>query len=353
MKIIRVFSALVISCISWQLSAIEIDKSASIKDTTTTMLGVNHIALSVKDLDKTLAFYQQASGYELLSREQVSGDENADALFGKTGIVYEVAVLKAPNMLFELTEFKHNQNATIQTMPPQGPGMTHTCFQSPASKSGWDKFVAAGATALSRGGKPIDLGGYGVTYGYAYDPEGNMVELEQLDDDLLAKSSSAEWAQKHKLWMTQVALATHDIEALMGFYQQVLGFMPNRVAPLKDKIRADEIVDIENVHMLGGWFKMSEYSKTLEFWQFVNPVTPKPSGQRDVTALGYSFSLEVGDIQQEYRRLSELGLKFVSKPIKLGEFWRVYTHDIDGNVFSLRQVVNSESALSVQKLDRR
>ena len=27
----------------------------------------------------------------------------------------------------------------------------------------------------------IDLGGYGVTYAYGYDPEGNMFEMEQLD----------------------------------------------------------------------------------------------------------------------------------------------------------------------------
>ncbi len=351
MKTQWVLSALLISCISWEVSAIDVDKNATIKDTTTTLMGVNHIGLSVKNLDKTLAFYLQATGFELVSREKISGNKQADELFGRADISYEVAVLKAPNMLFELTEFKHNQHVTPQTMPPEGPGMTHTCFQSPASESGWDKFAEAGATPLSRGGQAIDLGGYGVTYGYAYDPEGNMIELEQLDDKVLANSGRAVWAHKEKMWMTQVAMATHDIERLMGFYQQVLGFLPYRAAPLKDKIRADEIVDIDNVHMDGGWFKMNETSKTLEFWQYVNPITPKFTGQRDVTAMGYSFSLEVGDIQEEYRRLSELGLKFVSEPIKLGEFWIVYTHDIDGNAFSLRQAVNSESRLSVRKLD--
>ena len=59
--------------------------------------------------------------------------------------------------------------------------MTHTCFQSPNYDSGWDKFVAMGIDPLSRGDQPIDLGGYGITYGYAYDPDGNMIELEQLD----------------------------------------------------------------------------------------------------------------------------------------------------------------------------
>jgi len=39
----------------------------------------------------------------------------------------------------------------------------------------------------------------------------------------------------------------------------------NRVAPLRNRTTADEIVDIDNVHMKGGWFKMNETSKTLEF----------------------------------------------------------------------------------------
>jgi hypothetical protein len=89
----------------------------------------------------------------------------------------------------------------------------------------------------------------------------------------------------------------------------------------------------------------------IEFWQFINPATPEFEGVRDVTALGYSFSLEVADIQKEFERLSALGLEFVSEPVKLGGFWQAYTRDLDGNVFSLRQVLDVESELSVRQLD--
>ncbi|MBU2677939.1 MAG: hypothetical protein KJP16_12750, partial [Gammaproteobacteria bacterium] len=74
-------------------------------------------------------------------------------------------------------------------------------------------------------------------------------------------------------------------------------------------------------------------------------------GARKVTDLGYSFSLEVTDIEKEYQRLTDLGLKFVSKPVRLGEFWQAYTRDLDGNIFSLRQAVDVDSELSVRKLD--
>jgi catechol 2,3-dioxygenase-like lactoylglutathione lyase family enzyme len=351
----RIFCLIAAALLPLQVGAIEVNKSASIKDTATTVLGINHIGLSVRDMDAVLPFYLQATGFELVRRETVSASKEADILYGHSGVVLEVAVLKSRTMVFELVEFSHNKDAELQRMPPQGPGMTHTCFQSPADDPAWDKFIEAGAAPLSRGGQPIDLGGYGVTYGYAYDPEGNMLEMEQLDAGLLASSGYDNTWQSLgvDMWMSQVGLATHDIERLMGFYQQVLGIQPYRTVDVSDRITFDEVTDIDNVHLKGGWFRLSEKSKVIEFWQYINPVTPEFTGVRDVTALGYSFSLEVADIQQEFDRLRALGVKFVGEPVALGGFWQVYAHDPDGNVFALRQAIDAESSLSVRQLENR
>ncbi|GAC12582.1 VOC family protein [Paraglaciecola chathamensis] len=336
------------------LGAIEIDKTATMKDTTTTMMGLNHIGISVANLDEMLKFYQDATGFEVIKRETVKGSI-ADKLFGHEGIEYEVAILKAPNMLFELTSFKHMHDADITTMPVIGPGMTHTCFQSPESNSGFEKFVRAGAKVLSRKNKPVDLGGYGVTYAYAYDPEGNMMEMEQLDDKLLARSGyDPVWKTlNYNLWMSQVALVTHDMEALMSYYQDVLGFKPYRVVALEERPALDDLIDIDNSSVLGGWFKMNEKSKVMEFWQYREPVTPKNTTVRQPTDLGYTFSIEVADIQKEYKRLKSLGVDFISEPQLLGEFWQVFARDPDSNIYSLRQVVNPNSTYSVNSFDQK
>ena len=332
----------------------DVDPDASVESTTTSIIGLNHIGISVTDLDTALAFYEQATGFELVRRESISENRSADQLFDHQDIAYEVAVLKAPNMLLELTEFAHNQQAIRDRMPAKGPGMTHTCFQSPAHNPGWPKFVAAGADPLTWGGEPVDLGGYGVTYGYAYDPDGNMIELEQLDGDILARSGyDPTWSTRGEdLWMTQVALVSHDIDRLMAFYEAILGFKPYRRVELGDNARADEIVGYQNMRAEGGWFRIGPTSKVIEFWQYINPVTAEFGGQREATALGYSFSLEVTDIQREYTRMSELGVTFFSEPMLIGGFHQVYARDIDGNVFSLRQALDPASPLSVRQLDR-
>jgi len=162
--------------------------SSQISDSPTSIIGFNHIGISVQNLDKILPFYLKSTGLEVVKRETVSHSKNADLLFGVEGITYETVTLKAPNMLLELTEFSNQKKAKLSKMPPQGPGMTHTCYQSPSWNSGYDKFLKADADLLSRGDEPVDLGGYGVTYAYVYDPEGNMIEVEQLDRPVLKRN---------------------------------------------------------------------------------------------------------------------------------------------------------------------
>ena len=345
--------ALHISFPSFATDQITIVPEATIYDSPTTLIGVNHIGLSVKDLDATLEFYSTVTDFELIHRESVSNSEAADTLFGMDGVEYEIAVLEAPNMLFEFIEFKHNANKPVTVMPVYGPGMTHTCFQSTTSDSVYDKFVAAGATMLSRGDSAVDLGGYGVYYAYAYDPEGNMFEMELLDEGPVAEvQQKVTWLEEgHSSWMTQVALVTHDINRLTNWYEKVLAFAPYRKGEYENNPRIVEIADEDNLSLMASWFRMNARSKTLELWQYQNPVTPAFAGKRGVTDFGYSYSIEVGDIQAEYARMKDLGVEFVSEPVNMGEYWQAYANDIDGNVFALRQWVDSNSPYSVPNLE--
>ena len=339
---------------SFNSVGIEIDENASIKDTTTTIMGVNHIGLSVKNLDEALSFYQKATGFELIKREKVSASAHTDTLFGQETLSYEIAILKAPNMLFELTEFSVNENAPLPNLPVQGPGMTHTCFPSPSTAPGYDKFRDAGTRFLTKGDKPVDIGGYGVTYAYGYDPEGNMFELEQLDSKVLAHSGyDSSWGDLgYDMWMSQVALVTPDIEKLMAFYEKVLGFKPYRKGSYKNNPKLDAITNTKDLALSGGWFKLNDKSKVMEIWQYKSPKTTAAPASRAATDLGYTYSLEVGDIQKEYQRLTKLGVDFISEPKRLSEFWQVFARDPDRNIFSLRQIIKPNSNYSLKNYEK-
>ncbi len=345
-------SALFLAIFIWSDVRPQNDPTASLEDSPTTIIGFNHIGISVKNLDEMVAFYQKATDFEIIKREKVSQHENADKLLAHKGIAYETVIFKAPNMLLELTEFTNQQNTIPEKMLPQGPGMTHTCFQSPSWKSGYTKFQNAQIELLSRGDSPVDLGGYGVTYAYGYDPEGNMLEMEQLGKGFLKQTQmDSLFLEQHNMWMTQVAILSPNLKKLADFYQALMGFAPNRTAKLSDSPRLDDIVNQDNIVIQATWFKMEGYGKMLELMQYEQPETPATLYKKDPTDLGYTFSFEVGNIQQEYERMQKLGVAFLSEPLILGEFWMVFAHDIDGNVFSLRQATSKASLYSLQNFN--
>ena len=331
----------------------EDDAKVSLRESPTEIIGVNHIGLSVRNLDRAIAFYQGATGFELVSREVIEGNKAADRLFARENTQLEIAVLRGPNWLLELSAFKHNATVEAKDMPVIGPGMSHTCYQSPVSDPGYLKFAQHGARIINRSQKPVYSPYYGVSYVYAYDPDGNVIELEQLKGAVLKEAGyPGAWEREgQSIWMSQVSLFTHDRDRLMAFYEKVLAIKPNRVAEIPPDTFGDNLFDIENAHVKIGWFRLNHKSKMMEILQFVNPKTPEPTKLKVPSDLGYSFSLEVGDIQKEYSRLKKVGVEFFGEPQKLGHYWQVFARDIDGNVFSLRQAIIAESEYSLNHFD--
>jgi len=224
--------------------------------------------------------------------------------------------------------------------------MTHTCYQSAMANSGYAHFKQGGIDMLTRGDEAVHLGNYGVSYAYGYDPEGNMLEMEQMSDNVISLAIGSDWAEENPLWMTQVAILSHDIEALKAFYQKVLEIAPAREGLFKDNPAFDEVANLDNLAFKAAWFMLDGQGKKLELMEYQAPnETPESVGKRKPTDLGYSYSYEVLDIEKEYKRLLEAGVEFISEPQTLGEFKRVYAYDLDGNVFSLRQALKDEFSL--------
>jgi predicted enzyme related to lactoylglutathione lyase len=201
----------------------------------------------------------------------------------------------------------------------------------------YNGFKDAGATAVSWGEGPVDLGGYGVHYAYLRDADKIMYEVEQVDRPPF----------EGQVWIGHVALASHDIDRLVEFYSNVFGIEPYRRVNKATGPRVDEVTGLKDARMRAAWFNVA--NMVFEIWEFVNPVTPDTSAARPFEKVGYNkFAFEVSDLTREITRLKARDVKFATEPLATPIGVEAYAADPDGNRFSLVQL--NDSQLSIDHL---
>jgi catechol 2,3-dioxygenase-like lactoylglutathione lyase family enzyme len=298
--------------------------------------GIRTIGITVSDIDATLAFYGKAIPYPAVKRFKMPARAFPAALVGARRGTVEIATVRMPNMFIQLMDFDPGRPAPPDKRPVIGPGYTHICFQSPASDPAEPRFRQAGLEMVSRGDKPVDIGGYGVVYSYGRDPDGIMIENEVLTAP----------KRNDPVWVSHIATVTPDRDAMLGFYTGLLGFKPWRTIEQENRKPLDDIAGIDNLAIKGGWFGVGNME--IEVWQYARPQTPRPTGDRKLDAIGYNtIGFEVDDLRTEQARLKGLGVRLAGKPVRLGGWSVQYAYDPDGNLFSVQQNVGSDPAESI------
>jgi catechol 2,3-dioxygenase-like lactoylglutathione lyase family enzyme len=302
--------------------------------------GLHHAAITVSDIDATIAFYGKAVPYTLVKRYTVKGSTFA-GLTAKRAAKVEIALVAMPTGFIQLMDFAPGKPAPPNERAVIGPGYTHICFQSPSTDPAVKRFAAVGLKNISRWGKPdgVDIGGYGVRYAYGRDPDGVMIENESLDRP----------RRKEAAWITHIANTVHDRDRMLAFYGQVIGKAAHRTIEQDNRPRLDDVANIDGLSIRGGWINAGNME--IEVWQYVKPQTPAPRGDRKLDEIGYNaFALEVADLKAERARLKALSVRFAGKPLSLGG-WRVqYAYDPEGNLFALQQRIGAPATESVESL---
>lgn len=293
------------------------------KTNASSVIGINHVGLSVSDLKASIAFYTEAASVEVDHSKRL-GNSAAEKASGFNNDPVDRVVLKGPNGYLELSQYDVSVSGPAEEISVYGPGVTHVCYQGPSDGDIYSRFRDQGATPVSRGTKPISLMGQGVWYAYERDSDGIMFETEHLDTPHF----------EGPIWISHVALVSHDLDRLVDFYETLLGAKPNRRTNKAAGPTFDEVANYDDVHIRAAWFDTS--NMVLELWQFVNPVTPEPGPPLPFERIGYhKFAFEVSDIQSDYKRLVESGVQFLSEPVQTEESTEVFGRDPDGNLFSL------------------
>jgi|TARA_B100000315_G_scaffold195048_1_gene185845 catechol 2,3-dioxygenase-like lactoylglutathione lyase family enzyme len=123
------------------------------------------------------------------------------------------------------------------------------------------------------------------------------------------------------------------MERALSFYRDLLGMEVLSEARFSgdtpEQVMALEAVDVYSVMLSLGDVR-------VELFEFDSPTPVTMDESRPVCDHGFThICFEVTDIDDEYRRLQEAGIRFHCPPVGVGELRVTYGRDPDGNVFEL------------------
>jgi catechol 2,3-dioxygenase-like lactoylglutathione lyase family enzyme len=138
--------------------------------------GMNHVGVSVSDLNRAIAFYRDVLGMEVVVQRPFGG-EKYEMILGLKGARGQVALLRFGDIQIELFEFA---SPRPKRGDPRRPicdhGITHFCLEVTDIDDAYARLKAKGVSfhcsPQSFSGKAI------ATYGR--DPDGNVFELLEM-----------------------------------------------------------------------------------------------------------------------------------------------------------------------------
>lgn len=133
---------------------------------------MNHVGVSVANIDRSIEFYQDTFGMELVSYGTFGG-ELYETILQLKGAAGKVALLKLADSKLELFEFAHPQPKSGDlNRPVCDHGITHFCLEVVDIEAEYERLKGAGVTFHCA---PIQSGSLKATYGR--DLDGNVFEL--------------------------------------------------------------------------------------------------------------------------------------------------------------------------------
>ena len=138
--------------------------------------GIHHVAVHVRDLDRMMAFYREAFGFELVG--ECFGWENSefiDRIVDVPGSAARGAMLRAGTCYMELFEYSLPKPDSDRPLNPYDKGYTHFCVDVTDIENEFVRLKGLGMTFGQPA--PIDVGHVKTIYGR--DPEGNLIEIQQ------------------------------------------------------------------------------------------------------------------------------------------------------------------------------
>jgi catechol 2,3-dioxygenase-like lactoylglutathione lyase family enzyme len=134
---------------------------------------INHVGVSVSNLDRSIGFYRDVLGMEFL-RQRVFAGETYEKILGLKGATGRLAIMEAGSMRLELFEFSNpSPKPSEANRSVCDHGITHFCIEVGDAEEEYQRLKAAGVPFHC---EPLDFSGL-VKATYGRDPDGNVFEL--------------------------------------------------------------------------------------------------------------------------------------------------------------------------------
>lgn len=147
----------IVPTLLWISASVVAQPSANGSDTSR-VKGIHRVSLSVRNVKRAVQYYTQAIGLTEVERYRVNEPIPIEKQSKLKHTNRNVALLRGPNGQLELNEYDGATTQPASAMPISGPGITHVCYQAPATSDLYSKTKAAGGSIISRGTTPVDRG---------------------------------------------------------------------------------------------------------------------------------------------------------------------------------------------------
>jgi methylmalonyl-CoA epimerase len=102
-------------------------------------IGIDHVAIAVKDLDEAIAYYRDVLGFEQRERRQIAGRISG----------MDSAVMEAGGVKFVLVQGDSPESNVSRYIEAYGPGVQHVAIEIPDAQEALDDLRARGVDLLT------------------------------------------------------------------------------------------------------------------------------------------------------------------------------------------------------------
>lgn len=139
---------------------------------------VNHIGLTVSNLENSAAFYQNVVGFEFKRRGYKTGGEWFDTLTENEGAVIDAVILHSGNVVLQLVEYLEGGIGESMTGHSRV-GNLHLCINTSDVEAKHREIAALGSIPFT---DIVQLPTPGVRSFYVRDPDGTPVEFLEVNN---------------------------------------------------------------------------------------------------------------------------------------------------------------------------